>query len=251
MAVARAKMISIVCDYPKGAKTLEDELRSFLPSDVVYVLRDRQNLREFLKSTEDCDDKFEECFVFALPKASGAIVYRENDIPYSFYLEINACVSRCGGNVMLGDIRRVIIIVYNWKDDVDKDVLHHEDITYLWKAGVQPDLVIFKNVLFTLQSHSFNELQKEKSRLIFGLSIPPDSEAKVLEYLKDFWKVVAECGWAAGKSLGSSSISVKKAVVGACKWAKNTCGKYFRQEMLTFPLAMVSAWKKRIFKFLK
>eukprot|EP00118_Oscarella_pearsei_P008041 m.40521 g.40521 ORF g.40521 m.40521 type:complete len:216 (+) comp32975_c0_seq2:32-679(+) len=153
------KTIHVVSDYRAGGRKLRDDVQACFPDNVTVDLLFRNPARKLLETPKDPGT--DESFVFVLPKGSRTIVYTMKDVVDSFYNELNLAIERCGGNVASRDIRNVFIIIYDFKKDVSEKEFYHKDIEAIWMGQVQPELAIFKEVLFTLEGFSLNSRQKK------------------------------------------------------------------------------------------
>ena len=178
---AKRRRIVIVSDDEIGREHLKKEFERILDDkDVVVYACDRWEYFAMVDSRKAFGEEYDDFFVFALPREPRTIIYTEKDKSNSFFKEINAAIPLCGGNLPQRDIRKseaarapvtrgrtcneesflVIIVVYSWGDAISDKSIRHRRIDAIYESGIQPDLRIFKDVLFSLKDFSFNSEQR-------------------------------------------------------------------------------------------
>ena len=197
---AKRRRIVIVSDDEIGREHLKKEFERILDDkDVVVYACDRWEYFAMVDSRKEFGKQYDDFFVFALPREPRTIIYTEKDKSNSFFKEINAAIPLCGGNLQQRDIRKseaterqstrgrtcneqsflVIIVVYSWGDAISDKSIRHRRIDAIYESGIQPDLRIFQDVLFSLKDFSFNSEQKRVLREVFGMKF-----AKVMGYVR-------------------------------------------------------------------
>ncbi|XP_065846268.1 uncharacterized protein [Oscarella lobularis] len=167
---AKRRRIVIVSDDEIGREHLKKEFERILDDkDVVVYACDRWEYFAMVDSRKEFGKQYDDFFVFALPREPRTIIYTEKDKSNSFFKEINAAIPLCGGNLQQRDIRKIIIVVYSWGDAISDKSIRHRRIDAIYESGIQPDLRIFQDVLFSLKDFSFNSEQKRVLREVFGM----------------------------------------------------------------------------------
>ena len=142
----------------------------------------RSSRGSIVDSREAFGEEYDDFFVFALPREPRTIIYTEKDKSNSFfkfkeikqrYRSVAAIFnseairkrapvtrSRTCREPCTRYIRSFLVIIVVFVDAISDKFIRRRRIDAIYESGIQPDLRIFQDVLFSLKDFSFNSEQK-------------------------------------------------------------------------------------------
>eukprot|EP00118_Oscarella_pearsei_P012970 m.99158 g.99158 ORF g.99158 m.99158 type:complete len:467 (+) comp37043_c0_seq2:167-1567(+) len=168
--------IVIVGDNEEDRGSIRTELGKFVPDNVVFLSASRQDLRDLVSKGPQAE--FRDFFVVAVPKATPLVIYKKDDKTNSFCEEINMITKYCGSDVnkqpeseSSGEIQKalkILILIYNWKDDVEETQIHHPELKEMWEREGEQELKFFRDHIFTLRGFALSSRQEKVLKAMLG-----------------------------------------------------------------------------------